>query len=247
MVLSHQRTKLKNRIHATLAKYALTIQGASDIFGVRSRPELLGQVQQLPENTRYATERLLEELQAVTESIDGFEKRMRLVFKKTPEIELLMTMPGVGFILAVVIALEVGSVSRFWRAEKLASYAGTTPRVHSSGDRTRYGKTRPDVNRYLKWAFVEAANSICLNRRRRPEAHVSQLYERIRHRKGHGKAACAVGRHLAEATYWILTKKEPYRDPTITRSRERNLPVQTTASPRKGKRALAMNPTRFES
>jgi hypothetical protein len=71
----------------------------------------------------------------------------------------------------------------------------------------------PDVNRYLKWAFVEAANSTCLLRRRKPHRHVSRLYERIAGRKGHPKAIGAVVRHLAEATYWILTKQEPYREP----------------------------------
>jgi hypothetical protein len=60
---------------------------------------------------------------------------------------------------------------------------------------------------------VEAANVICRHRRRHPTRHVSQLYERIARRKGHQKAIGAVARHLAEATYWILTKREPYREP----------------------------------
>jgi hypothetical protein len=67
--------------------------------------------------------------------------------------------------------------------------------------------------RYLKWAFVEAANAICLNRGRAPRRHVSRLYERVARRKGHQKAIGAVARHLAEATNWILTKQESYREP----------------------------------
>src|SRR6059036_954218 len=109
---------------------------------------------------------------------------MQTVFSATPGIHLLMTLPGVGFILAVVIALEVGDVGRFARAEKLAGYAGTTPRVHSSGGKTRFGPLRPDVNRYLKWAFIEAANAICLNRSRAPRRHVSRLYERVARAQG---------------------------------------------------------------
>ena len=99
-----------------------------------------------------------------------------------------MTVSGVGLTLAVVIALEVCDVARFATAEKLAGYAGTTPRVHASGGKTRFGWSRPDVNRYLKWAFVEAANAICVTRRRSPSRHVSRLYERITRRKGHPKA-----------------------------------------------------------
>jgi Transposase IS116/IS110/IS902 family len=56
---------------------------------------------------------------------------------------------------------------------------GCTCRVHASGDKLRYGRLRPDVNHYLKWAFIEAANAICLMRRRHPHRHVSRLYERI--------------------------------------------------------------------
>jgi transposase len=115
-----------------------------------------------------------------------------------------------------VIALDIVDVTRFPTAEKLASYAGCICRVHPTGGKLRYGRLRPDVNHYLKWAFIEAANAICLMRRRYPHRHVSRLYERIARRKGHPKAIGAVARHLAEATYWILSKQEPYREPKAT-------------------------------
>ena len=102
------------------------------------------------------------------EQIELFEGRMRKTFRTSRALELLLTMPGVGLILAVVILLEVGEVTRFSGASRLASYSGTAPRVHASGDRIRYGQVRSDVNRYLKWAFVEAANVIGLHHRRFP-------------------------------------------------------------------------------
>ena len=83
------------------------------------------------------------------------------------------------------------------RFAELAAYAGTTPRVHASGGRIRYGSLRPDVNRYLKWAFAEAANSIAINHQFWPERHVSCLYRRLRQKKGHSKAIGAVARHPA--------------------------------------------------
>jgi hypothetical protein len=72
------------------------------------------------------------------------------------------------------------------------------------------------VNRYLKWAFAEAANSTAVNHRRFPERHVSQLYARLRARKGHNKAVGAVARHLAEAAFHVLSRQQAYRDPTNT-------------------------------
>jgi len=213
MVLVRQRTQLKNRIHATLAKYALHDREVSDLFGARGRALLRQRLALLPPHTAYATQHLLEQVEALDRHVRDFEHRIQAVFKLTPAIQLLMTLPGVGLVLAVVIALEVGDVARFATAEKLAAYAGSTPRVHASGGKTRFGRLRPDVNRYLKWAFVEAANAICLNRGRAPRRHVSRLYERVARRKGHPKAIGAVARHLAEATYWILSKQEPYREP----------------------------------
>ncbi len=100
-------------------------------------------------------------------------------------------------------------------AEKLASYAGKVPRVNSSGGKTYYGRVRPDVNRYLKWAYTEAANSIVLQQHRLPDCHVLRLYQRVRISHGHAKAVTAVGRHLAEATYWMLKSNEPYREPGV--------------------------------
>ena len=168
------------------------------------------------EAAAYAGEHLLKQVEELGGQIREFEQRIQATFKPTPAIQQLMTVPGVGLTLAVVIALEVGDVARFATAEKLAGYAGTTPRVHASGGKTRFGRSRPDVNRYLKWAFVEAANAICVTRRRSSSRHVSRLYDRIARRKGHPKAIGALARHLAEATFWILSKHEPYREPKIS-------------------------------
>jgi hypothetical protein len=195
------------------AKYALHNLEVSDLFGARGRVLLRQRLNLLPPCTAYATQQLLEQVENLDRQVRGFEHQMQTVFRPTPTIQLLLTLPGVGLMLAVVIALEVGSIARFATAEKLAAYAGTAPRVHASGGKTRFGLSRPDVNRYLKWAFVEAANAIWLNRRRAPRRHVSRLYERVARRKGHQKAIGAVARHLAEATYWILAKQEAYREP----------------------------------
>ena len=214
MVFIRQRTQLKNRIHATLAKYGLRCPGVSDLFGAGNRALLRERIGVLPPETAWVTERLLAHVEVLDREVRQVERRVRAVLQPTPEVSLLRTLPGVGLTLAVLVALEVGDVKRFATSEKLAAYAGTTPRVHSSGGRTRYGPLRSDVNRYLKWAFVEAANVICRHRGRYPHRHVSRLYDRVARRKGHQKAIGAVARHLAEATYWILARRESYLEPT---------------------------------
>jgi len=214
MVFGVGRTRLKNRIHSVLDKYGLQDQfeDISDIFGKKGRDILQKALVQLPTHSVYTTELLIEQLDQVQRIIGQLEKQMAKVFAPTAEVDLLQSLPGVGKILSVVIALEVGDIRRFKWADRLASYAGTVPRVHASGGKIRYGRTRPDVNHYLKWAYAEAGNSVSVNRKRFPYRHVSQLYTRVRTRRGHPQAVGAVGRHLAEATYWMLTKNEPYQE-----------------------------------
>ncbi len=221
LVLVAQRTRLKNRLQATLAKYGLLVQECSDAFGALGRrqwPELLGK---LPEQTQWVSQQLLQQVDLLDQQIGQCEKRLAGLLKISTEIQRLKSLPGVGLILGASIAFEIGQVSRFASAEHMASYAGTTPRVHSSGDKLRFGRLRPDINRYLRWAFVEAANVVALHHLRRPERHVSRLYARFKQRKGHAKAIGAVARHLAEASFHILSRRQDYRDPALPKGRSK--------------------------
>lgn len=217
MVLSRQRTQLKNRIHATLAKYGLKVEGVSDAFGKKGR-EIMAEVSvALPPHTKRAMNLLLDELDHVESNLATLETEMLKLFSPCEQTAWLKSLPGVGDLLATVIWTEIGTIERFGRAEQLASYSGTVARENSSGGKIRYGPTRRDANVYLKWAFVEAANSAVLNRQRCGYHHVGRLYERVKARRGHGKAIVAVARHLAEASFWMLKKGESYREPKLSR------------------------------
>jgi transposase len=213
LAMTAQRTRVKNRITATLAKYGVRGSEASDTFGKRARVEMEGRLKELPEQTRWVTGQLLRQLDFLGGQIAEMEKRLKELAEVTEDVQRLMSLPGVGVILGTTMALEIGEVERFPSAGHLSSYAGTVPRVHASGGRVRYGPLRVDVNHYLKWAFAEAANSVAVNQGRWPERHVSRLYRRLRQRKGHAKAVGAVSRHLAEAAFHVLQRRELYCEP----------------------------------
>jgi transposase len=219
MVLGRQRTQLKNRVHATLSKYGYVVEGASDAFGKRGRKLVMELMSKLPPHTQQALQRILDQLDHVADNLKAIEAEMSKAFAPCSESTLLKTLPGVGDNLAVVIWTEIGTIERFSRPEQLASYCGLVPREHSSGGKFYYGSVRRDVNVYLKWAFVEAANSSILNRERCGYEHISGLYERIRARRGHNKAKVAVARHLSEASFWMLKKGESYRQPLSSTQR----------------------------
>ncbi len=217
MALSGMRTKLKNRILADFAKYGITLEGFSDLFGRGGRRLLERSMTALPEHTRQAVADQLTVLDAISERIADIEPRIERMVQDTPLLALLRTLPGVGKILATVIGLEIGTIDRFPTSERLCSYSGVVPTVHSSGGRTRFRRTAPDVNRYLKWAFVEAANLIVANRGRWNYPALQRLYERVRQRKNHAVATMAVARQLAESTFWVLRRHQPYREPSLVR------------------------------
>ncbi len=88
MVLVQQRTRLKNRIHATMAKYALSPTGVSDTFGKRGRAILMEQIGKLPPETKFVAERLMEGVTSLDGQIEAIEGRMREVLGELPEVEL---------------------------------------------------------------------------------------------------------------------------------------------------------------
>ncbi len=212
MALRDLRTSLKHRIHAGIDRYGLQADAISDLFGTKGRAYLANILKALPTETAHMIAMQLHSIDQLEEKIGAIERRIAEQLKASPEIRLLRTIPGLGPILAPLVWLEVGDVERFPRAEHLASYAGLVPRIIASGGHIRHGGTCRNVNHYLKWAFVEAANCAIRTRAHR-EDHIGLLYQRLYPNKGHGRAVVAVARHLAEASYWVLRKKQTYRAP----------------------------------
>jgi transposase len=211
-----QGTQLKCRILAALRRYGVRrYEDSGDLFGKRQRAKLAVAIARLPPECRMATAEEWALLDQLESHIEAMEERIRLRIATLGWVRLWKTLPGVGTILGSTIYLEIGDVSRFPDAQHLASYAGLAPTVHASGGKIWQGPTPRSANHFLKWAFVEAANLISSKRKLWPDRHAVQLYERLRANKCHGKAATAVARHLAESSWWILSKKQPYRDPAL--------------------------------
>ena len=213
MSLSRIKIKLKNRILSIFSRYGIILDGASDLFGKKGQQLLNEKNFELPIETKRCVDQQLILLSEIEEKIKELENRLKMLICENKQMQLIQTAPGIGTILSMVIIMELGDIKRFSRAEKLAAYSGLVPRVHSSGGKTYYGRTLSDVNKYLKWAFVEAANGIVRHRKKWPNKHSVRLYERIRNKKGHAKAVVAVGRHLAEAIYGMLVHSECYKEP----------------------------------
>jgi transposase len=211
-----QGSELKCRILAALRRYGVRrYEEGADLFTSSRRAKLAVAIGRLPQECRIATTEEWALLDELEHHIAALEERIRLRIAALGWVRLLKSLPGVGIILGSTIYLEIGDVSRFPSPEHLASYAGLVPTVHASGGKSWHGPTPRSANHFLKWAFVEAANVTTTRQKAWADKHVVKLYQRLRASKCHGKAVTAVARHLAESSWWILSKKQPYRDPVL--------------------------------
>jgi Transposase IS116/IS110/IS902 family len=123
-------------VHAVLLTHGKPCP-VSDLFGVRGRQLLvrLG----LPEpwqGTIEASLRLIDELER---EISDSERELRRLGADHRYVPLLLTVPGIGWVLAYTIAAEIGDIARFPSPRKLAGYTGLCPRVYQSGERDLRG------------------------------------------------------------------------------------------------------------
>jgi transposase len=204
--LVRHRTALKNRIHATLIAFGHPVP-VSDLFGVAGRELLAGLAIPEPWATTLATS--LELVDDLDTRIDACEQELRAMGADHPDIELLRTIPGIGWVLGYTIASEIGDIRRFSSPKKLTGYTGLCPFVRQSGGRDDRGPLAKNGPKYLRWALVEAATHAA----RHPAS--KERYERNKRRLGKQRgskvARVDIARELATAIWHMLAKREPFR------------------------------------
>jgi transposase len=215
-------TRVKNRIHHILDRNHVILPPSSDIFGKNGR-HLLEQIA-LPAPDNLLLKAHLELLDHIQSQIGNAEHWVKEALEQLPEITILRTIPGLGKILAALVALEIDEIGRFHRADKLCAYAGLVPTTYASGGKVRHGNLIPNCNRWLRWAYVEAA---WVAQRTSPYCHL--YFERIKRRKGANSANTALARRLCEITWHCLMEKRSYEERTPVRT-ERTQPAAFESS-----------------
>lgn len=132
---------------------------------------------------------------------------LSLAEKFTPQLELVMTVPGIQLFSAITIISEIGvDMSVFPTSKKLCSWAGLTPQNNDSGGKKKTTRiSRAGV--YIKPLLVQCALA-AIKSNKNPE--VRSRYNAIKKRRGHKKAIIAIARMLITAIYNIIKKNEPY-------------------------------------
>ena len=120
---------------------------------------------------------------------------------------LLLTVPGIGWVLAFTIAAEIGDITRLASAKKLCGYTGLCPRVNQSGESDRRGPLSKHGPKYLRWAMLEAMHAL-----RHPA--YNERYQRNKRRLGRQRGAKVaqidIARKLTEAIWHMLTNNQTF-------------------------------------
>jgi transposase len=203
--LVRHRTMLKNNIHAALIAFGKPCP-VSDLFGVAGRKLL--QSLKIPEPWHVAVVDALRRIDDLDEEIDQRQRQLAALGAQHPYVELLTTVPGIGWVLAYTIAFEIGDINRFSSPAKLVGYTGLCPRVYQSGGKDHRGPLAKNGPRYLRWALIEAATHAA----RHPAyaEHYQRTAKRLGKQRGKKVARVEVARKLAEAIWHMCTTNRPF-------------------------------------
>ena len=165
----------------------------------------------LPHALRPAIAEAADEICEFERRLASTESQLHTLGQSIPDVQLLMTIPGIGLITATALVAFIGSVQRFPSGRHFASYLGLTPKEHSSGLTRRLGAISKRGDTYIRMLLVHGARSILWGAKRKANPDPIQLWalnlERLR---GHNKAAVALANKLARITWAVWRNQRPY-------------------------------------
>jgi transposase len=197
------RTLLRTRVHAVLADFGCDRPGS--YFTAPGRAWLQGL--ELPDASRRVVDDLLGLIDALKEPIDALDTQLAAHARGDPRVAALTQLPGVGTLTALVMVAEIGDISRFPSARKLAAWAGLTPTVRGSDLTVRHGHISKQGSDWLRWIVCEAAQTA----KRSPE--FAAAYQRLAHRRGKKIATTAIARRLLTRAYHLLCAVQTQQEP----------------------------------
>jgi transposase len=223
--LVRSRSRAKNEIHAVLQRRLQGKPPCSDLFGVKGRDWLAGL--ELPLEERESVDAGIRHIEFLDAEIGAVERLIARQALSWPEIQRLMTVPGVNVICAASFMAAVGDHTRFITSGKMVAYLGLDPKVKQSGEAlARSGRISKRGSASARWALVEAAWTAVLQ-----PGPLHAFYERTKGRRGHGRAIVATARKLTVLFWCMLTRGEDYahQQPSLTKKKLRRLEITAGA------------------
>ena len=149
----------------------------------------------------------LDTIVFLKQQILQLEKAIKNKVKLSKAFQQLLTVPGIGLILAMTIMLEVGDIGRFHQVGNFASYSRCVSSQRLSDGKSKGHGNRKNGNRYLSWAFTEAAHLS-----RRYNERFRSYYNRKVAQANTSLATKALSNKLARICYYIMRDQVPFRE-----------------------------------
>lgn len=200
MLIVRQRTQTLLSLESLFARHGLRCPGVAELKGWTGvEVERL----KLDAFTRLQVESLLSVLRGQDQVAGQIEAAVREAVKPKVEYERIQQVPGIGPVLGMVVVLESGDFGRFASAGDYASYCRTVKSERWSNDKKKGQNNRKNGNRYLAWAFAEAAVYSV-----RYYPRIAAWYERKKRRRNVPVAMKALACKLAKAAWHVMRGKD---------------------------------------
>jgi len=147
----------------------------------------------------------VETIGFLTQQIRSIEKAVLPKVALRPEFEIMLTMPGIGKILGLTIMLEVGDIRRFEAPGNFASYCRCVRSQKISNAKKKGEGNRKNGNRYLAWAYVEAATFAV-----RYSPRAKAFHQRKRAKTNNAIATKALANKLARASFYMMRDQSAF-------------------------------------
>jgi transposase len=207
-VLVAQAAALQNQVRSFLQAEGLQCTSSS-LLSRKGARELAERAAQLSPLGQQCLASLRAQIAHLKTQVAGLHRQLRQRVEADPRCALLRTIPGCGLVLAAMIVAEIGERSRFESAQQLRSYAGLTPSISQSGERSYTGPLTRG-NPHLKYALVLLAQHFSWDHRFRESRYCGSYY-RCLHQYGPQPAKVALARHLCDVIYALLRDQTVYR------------------------------------
>ena len=188
----------------TIVERSSSIRLTGNIIKRKLDDEILAQYLQ-DEDVFLSAQSNLLIIRCLSEQINTIENAVNKKAKKNPAYKKLMTVPGIGKILALTILLETGEISRFANVGNFSSYCRCVDSKRESNGKKKGENNKKNGNKYLCWAFIEAANFAI-----RYDETIKQYYQPKLRKEKRVVAIKTIAHKLARACYYIIRDQEDF-------------------------------------
>ncbi len=198
------RSALKNKLHNILNANGIVTQ--REMFSSEKGLESIASLA-LDDHDQFELRILVEQIRSLNQAIEKINQEVSARGQQLPGHQNLTSITGVGDITATILLNAIGDVHDFPEAKKLAAYLGMVPRVAQSNETSHYGHITKMGNKIARTALVQSTLiAIKYN------AYLRTFYQRLKAKKGSGKAIIATARKLLTIIYRTLKNNWVFAD-----------------------------------